>query len=76
MVIFEDQNAEVFDLYKLKQLNIFKRDKRLLQALKNDPVFRDEVNKKLKALKKKDFFDLTKDQQEYNCTKQKKLKKI
>ena len=57
------QNAELFDGYELRKGNIFKRDKPLIQALKNDPVFRDEVNKKLKALKKKDFFDLTKDQQ-------------
>ena len=57
------QNAELFDGYEIRKGNIFKRDKPLIQALKNDPVFRDEVNKKLKALKKKDFFDLTKDQQ-------------
>ena len=57
------QNAELFDGYEIRKGNIFKRDKPLIQALKNDPVCRDEVNKKLKALKKKDFFDLTKDQQ-------------
>ncbi len=57
------QNAELFDGYEIRKGNIFKRDKPLIQALNNDPVFRDEVNKKLKALNKKDFFDLTKDQQ-------------
>ena len=57
------ENAELFDGYEIRKGNIFKRDKPLIQALNNDPVFRDEVNKKLKALNKKDFFNLTKDQQ-------------
>ena len=43
------QNAELFDGYEIRKGNIFKRDKPLIQALKSDPVFRDEVNKKLKA---------------------------
>jgi hypothetical protein len=69
------QNAELFDGYELRKGNIFKRDKPLIQALKNDPVFRDEVNKKLKALKKKDFFDLTKDQQNTIVGTTEKIKK-
>ena len=69
------QNAELFDGYELRKGNIFKRDKPLIQALKNDPVFRDEVNKKLKALKKKDFFDLTKDQQNTIVGTTEKVKK-
>ena len=69
------QNAELFDGYEIRKGNIFKRDKRLIQALNNDPVFRDEVNKKLKALKKKDFFDLTKDQQNTIVGTTEKVKK-
>ena len=69
------QNAELFDGYEIRKGNIFKRDKPLIQALKNDPVFRDEVNKKLKALKKKDFFDLTKDQQNTIVGTTEKVKK-
>ena len=69
------QNAELFDGYELRKGNIFKRDKPLIQALKNDPVFRDEVNKKLKDLKKKDFFDLTKDQQNTIVGTTEKVKK-
>ena len=60
---------------KLEKGNIFKRDKPLIQALNNDPVFRDEVNKKLKALNKKDFFDLTKDQQNTIVGTTEKVKK-
>ena len=69
------QNAELFDGYEIRKGNIFKRDKPLIQALNNDPVFRDEVNKKLKALKKKDFFDLTKDQQNTIVGTTEKVKK-
>jgi len=69
------ENAELFDGYEIRKGNIFKRDKPLIQALKNDPVFRDEVNKKLKALKKKDFFDLTKDQQNTIVGTTEKVKK-
>ena len=69
------QNAELFDGYEIRKGNIFKRDKPLIQALKSDPVFRDEVNKKLKALKKKDFFDLTKDQQNTIVGTTEKVKK-
>ena len=69
------QNAELFDGYEIRKGNIFKRDKPLIQALKRDPVFRDEVNKKLKALNKKDFFDLTKDQQNTIVGTTEKVKK-
>ena len=69
------QNAELFDGYEIRKGNIFKRDKPLIQALNNDPVFRDEVNKKLKALNKKDFFDLTKDQQNTIVGTTEKVKK-
>jgi len=69
------QNAELFDGYEIRKGNIFKRDKPLIQALKSDPVFRDEVNKKLKALNKKDFFDLTKDQQNTIVGTTEKVKK-
>ena len=69
------ENAELFDGYEIRKGNIFKRDKPLIQALKNDPVFRDEVNKKLKALNKKDFFDLTKDQQNTIVGTTEKVKK-
>ena len=69
------QNAELFDGYEIRKGNIFKRDKPLIQALNNDPVFKDEVNKKLKALNKKDFFDLTKDQQNTIVGTTEKVKK-
>ena len=69
------QNAELFDGYEIRKGNIFKRDKPLIQALNNDPVFRDEVNKKLKALNKKDFFNLTKDQQNTIVGTTEKVKK-
>jgi len=69
------QNAELFDGYEIRKGNIFKRDKPLIQALKSDTVFRDEVNKKLKALNKKDFFDLTKDQQNTIVGTTEKVKK-
>jgi hypothetical protein len=68
------QNAELFDGYEIRKGNIFKRDKPLIQALNNDPIFRDEVNKKLKALNKKDFFNLTKDQQNTIVGTTKKIK--
>ena len=69
------ENAELFDGYEIRKGNIFKRDKPLIQALNNDPVFRDEVNKKLKALNKKDFFNLTKDQQNTIVGTTEKIKK-
>ena len=69
------QNAELFDGYEIRKGNIFKRDKPLIQALNNDPVFKDEINKKLKALNKKDFFDLTKDQQNTIVKTTKKVKR-
>jgi hypothetical protein len=69
------ENAELFDGYEIRKGNIFKRDKPLIQALNNDPVFRDEVNKKLKALNKKDFFNLTKDQQNTIVGTTEKVKK-
>ena len=54
---------KIFDGFELRRGDTFVRDKPLIIKFNNDSVFRDQINNKLKATGKKDFFDLTKDEQ-------------
>ena len=54
---------KIFDGFELRRGDTFVRDKQLIIKFNNDSVFRDQINNKLKATGKKDFFDLTKDEQ-------------
>ena len=63
LLVLKKENPELFKGFDVIKGDIYKRDKPLIKALQNDPVFKDIANKKVKELGKKDFFELKKDQQ-------------
>jgi hypothetical protein len=73
------ENSGLFKGFDIIKGDIYKRNKPFIEALQNDPVFKEVAAKRVKQAGKKDFFELTKRQQDSlvdTTAKVKRYKKI